>query len=116
MKVLFSDEVSLYRYSTIEIAKGCRDDIEIFEATNLNEVLNKLYYQDISVLIINVNIFGNVNKDFFRSIPGIRSVLVIDSQCKKDKYEHILPYVHGVLNLDSEVVISRKYLCEVLNS
>lgn len=114
MKVLFADEVSLYRYSTILVARECRSDIEPFEADNILDVLDTLRYENISVLLINVNLLGDIDVDLLRSIPDVRTVLVIDSHSRRMDYERLMPYVYGVFDLDSDLEVSKKYLRAVL--
>lgn len=114
MKVLFADEVSLYRYSTILVARECKSDIAPFEADNILDVLDILRYENISVLLINVNLLGDADEDLLRSVPDVRTVLVIDSHSRRMNYERLLPYIYGVFDLDSDLEVSKRYLSEVL--
>ena len=114
MKVLFADEVSLYRYSTILVARERLSDIEPFEADNILDVMDVLRYENISVLLINVNLLGNAYLDLLRSIPDVRTLLVIDSHSRRLDYDRVLPHVYGVFDLDSSLDVSKQYLRKVL--
>ncbi|MFD2744518.1 MULTISPECIES: response regulator [Sphingobacterium] len=115
-KVIIADTIDLYRFSLIGVIRACSTDIEIFEATDVAEVLEILKNNDISIVFININMLDLNDPTILKYLNKLQVVLVKDSRSTDVLDENNLPFVARTIELENSLESSKAAIIEILNN
>ncbi|PVH26967.1 hypothetical protein [Sphingobacterium corticibacter] len=115
LRVLFADDIELYRYSLILTAQACRSDLAVFEAGSILDTLAILQKEDIDLLFINITMLKDTDPLVLAAVKNTKIILVKDNSGRSTAYENQWISKYTMLNLEKSLDASKADISRIFH-